>query len=137
MESRWDVFGALGQLLLVGCTGSHRVPGPSTREPSGAASRTIPYRAAVRRELVRDLAVPLVALAMTALFGGCRDCDIDEDAGCTASPHGRCVRRASRTDHIRGESVYFAAHNECVYDECTRDTDCRQGEHAETPERAC
>jgi len=47
-------------------------------------------------------------------------------AECKAYGHGRCVHHAEREVETFGTRRTIAAHNECVYDECTSDDECRR-----------
>jgi hypothetical protein len=67
-----------------------------------------------------------------------RSDECTKHADCSRVPGGRCVRREPRSESLRGEQLYFLAHNECVYDECVRDEDCRRDSPYEPrAERAC
>jgi hypothetical protein len=47
-------------------------------------------------------------------------------AECKARDHGRCVHQPEHEVHPFGQRRIIPAHNECVYDECTSDDECRR-----------
>lgn len=47
-------------------------------------------------------------------------------ASCTERPHGRCVHQDERDVQTFGTRRTIPAHNECVYDDCTSDDECRR-----------
>jgi hypothetical protein len=47
-------------------------------------------------------------------------------SACTERAHGRCVHKDTYEVTTFGERHIIPAHNECVYDECTSDDECRR-----------
>lgn len=59
-------------------------------------------------------------------------------ADCSQYPHGRCVHEAEREVHPFGQRRIIPAHNECIYDECTSDDECRRtSTHEPRAEQVC
>lgn len=59
-------------------------------------------------------------------------------ADCTIAAHGRCVPMPWREAYTFGERREVPAHNECVYDECTSDDECRRTTtHEPRAEKIC
>jgi hypothetical protein len=59
-------------------------------------------------------------------------------ADCRERDHGRCVHQDEREAQSFGTKHVIPAHNECVYDDCTSDDECRRtGEHEPRTELVC
>lgn len=65
------------------------------------------------------------ALATTAERADVKDACV-KHADCTQHEHGRCVHQPEREVTPFGQRRIIPAHNECVYDECTSDDECRR-----------
>lgn len=59
-------------------------------------------------------------------------------AECTERAHGRCVHQDESVVQTFGTRRTITAHNECVYDDCTSDDECRRtGAYEPRAELAC
>jgi hypothetical protein len=59
-------------------------------------------------------------------------------ADCRERGHGRCVHEDERETQSFGTKRTIPAHNECVYDDCTSDDECRRtGEYEPRAELVC
>jgi hypothetical protein len=52
------------------------------------------------------------------------DCGKDDD--CNVAAYGRCLHRAASEVTTFGTRHQIPAHNDCLYDECTSDDECRR-----------
>jgi len=86
-------------------------PGPG---PTPASLRTRPPSAAP----IDANAIPIKAI----------DDECTTPADCKTGRHGRCVRRETggpTVDRIGERLAYQGIHNQCIYDECESDAECR------------
>lgn len=64
--------------------------------------------------------------------------DCVKHSDCSERAHGRCVHKAAYETNPFGQRRVIPAHNECVYEECMSDEECRQtGTHEPRAELIC
>jgi len=113
----------------VGSSAASAVPSgdPNSGRPSGGKRRPLDGRCAPRPPSADP--GPTKAKGDQLLLPGEPVAKADEctkHADCRAYKHGRCVARAAAESHYHGRNFSIPAHNDCLYDECTSDEECRK-----------